>query len=254
MTGPVPSGVTALLCDADDTLIPSEAPAFEASAAVTNRFLAAHGIDRRVTGEELRTSSTGKNFRATARELAAAASVPVADLDRWVAEEAEVVTAHLRATLVPDPEVVGALTTLGGQLTLAAVSSSALARLDGSFTAAGLAGLLPPARRFSAEDSLPTPTSKPDPAVYLHACAQLGISPAEGLAVEDSVSGATSAVRAGCPTIGLVTFVPEGERRARSAALADAGAVAVVDSWAELDRLVTGRRAVPLAVGGHTAG
>ena len=254
MTGPVPEGVTALLCDVDDTLVPSEAPAFEASVEVTNRFLAAHGIDRRVTAEELRTSYTGKNFRTTARELAAAASVPVPDLDRWVAEEAQAVTAHLRATLTPDPEVVGALTELGDRLTLAAVSSSALARLEGSLTAAGLAGLLPPERRFSAEDSLPTPTSKPDPAVYLHACARLGIAPAEGLAVEDSVTGATAALRAGCPTIGVVGFVPAGERGARRAALADAGVLAVVSSWPELTGLVTGGRATADAVGGHTAG
>jgi hypothetical protein len=45
------------------------------------------------------------------------------------------------------------------------VSSSALARLAGCFTATELDRLIPPARRFSAEDSLPTPTSKPDPAV-----------------------------------------------------------------------------------------
>ena len=233
------AGVTALLCDADDSLFPSEAPAFEASVEVTNRFLAAHGIDRRVTAGELQTEFTGKNFRTTARELAAAAGVPAPDLDRWVAEEQEVVTAHLRATLTPDPEVLGALTTLGRRLTLAAVSSSALARLDGSFAAAGLADLLPPERRFSAEDSLPTPTSKPDPAVYLHACAQLGIDPAQGVAVEDSVSGATSAVRAGCPTIGNVTFVPPAERAARTAALADAGVLTVVGSWPELTRVLT---------------
>ena len=238
MTAQPLAGVTALLCDADDSLFPSEAPAFEASVEVTNRFLAAHGIDRRVTARELQTEFTGKNFRTTARELAAAASVGTPDLDRWVAEEKDLVTAHLRATLTPDPEVVGALTTLGRHLELAAVSSSALARLDGSFTAAGLADLLPPGRRFSAEDSLPTPTSKPDPAVYLHACDQLGISPAQGLAVEDSVSGATSAVRAGCPTVGNVTFVPAAERPARQAALTEAGVLTVVSSWAELVRLV----------------
>ena len=232
------AGVTTLLLDADDNLFPSEAPAFEASVEVTNRFLAAHGIDRTVTAAELQTSFTGKNFRTTARELAAEASVEAPDLDRWVAEEKDVVTAHLRATLTPDPEVTGALVELGRRLTLAAVSSSALARLDGSFTAAGLADLLPPDRRFSAEDSLETPTSKPDPAIYLHACDRLGIRPGQGLAVEDSVAGATSAVRAGCPTVGNVTFVAAAERPARQAALTEAGVLTVVSSWAEFTRLV----------------
>jgi HAD superfamily hydrolase (TIGR01509 family) len=230
--------VTALLCDADDTLFPSEAPAFEASVDVLNRWLAAAGIDERVTAEEQRSRAVGKNFRATVTDLAAEHGVGVEDLGRWVAEEAAVVTEHLRATLTPDAEVVRALTSLAEHLTLAAVSSSALARLEGCFSATGLAGLIPAERRFSAEDSLATPASKPDPAVYLQACAQLGIEPAEGLAVEDSVAGATSAVRAGCPTIGMVTFVPVAERARRRGQLADAGVLTVVASWPELTDLV----------------
>ena len=228
----------ALLCDADGNLFPSEEPAFVASADVTNRFLAAHGIDRSYTAEELRLATTGKNFRTTATDLTAAHGIAVEDLADWVAEEKEAVTGHLSRVLRPDEGVSSALTTLGGHLTLAAVSSSALTRLDGCFTATGLAELLPAARRFSAEDSLPTPTSKPDPAVYLHACAQLGIAPDQGLAVEDSVPGALSAVRAGCPTVGNLRFVPAAERAERAAQLTDAGVLAVVSSWAELTDLL----------------
>jgi beta-phosphoglucomutase-like phosphatase (HAD superfamily) len=239
------AGLRALLCDADDTLVPSEAPAFDASAEVTNRFLEAHGIDRRVTSEELRSGFTGKNFRTTARELAAAAGVDSPDLDEWVAEEKRVVTAHLGAVLRPDRQVLDVLSAAGRTLTLAAVSSSALTRLDGSFRAAGLGELFPPERRFSAEDSLPTPTSKPDPAVYLHACRELGIAPAEGLAVEDSVSGATSAVSAGCPTVGTVVFVPEAERAERRRRLEEAGVLAVVASWRELGELLLPALSLP---------
>jgi len=228
----------ALLCDADGNLFPSEEPAFVASADVTNRFLAAHGIDRRFTAEELRLASTGKNFRTTAAELAAAAGVPVTDLDTWVAEEKTAVTAHLGEVLRPDAEVTAALTALGRHLALAAVSSSALTRLAASFTATGLDELVPPADRYSAEDSLPTPTSKPDPAVYLHACARIGISPAQGLAVEDSVPGALSAVRAGCPTVGNLRFVAPAERAQRAAQLREAGVLAVVSTWSELTQLV----------------
>ena len=220
--------VTTLLCDADDTLFPSESPALEASVAVLNRWLAAAGIDEPVTAEEQRSRAVGKNFRATVTDLAAEHGVGIEDLGRWVAEEAAVVTEHLRATLTPDADVVEALTGLAEHLTLAAVSSSALARLEGCFSATGLSGLVPADRRFSAEDSLATPASKPDPAIYLHACAQLGIEPGQGLAVEDSVAGATSAVRAGCPTIGMVTFVPAAEQPRRRAQLADAGGAGVL--------------------------
>jgi beta-phosphoglucomutase-like phosphatase (HAD superfamily) len=228
----------ALLCDADGNLFPSEEPAFVASADVTNRLLTAHGIDERYTAEQLRLATTGKNFRTTATDLTAAHGVAVADLADWVAEEKAAVTAHLSAVLRPDDDVSTALATLGGHLTLAAVSSSALTRLAGCFTATELDQLIPPGRRYSAEDSLPTPTSKPDPAVYLHACTELGIAPEQGLAVEDSLPGALSAVRAGCPTVGNLRFVPAGERAERAAQLRDAGVLAVVSSWAELTDLL----------------
>jgi HAD superfamily hydrolase (TIGR01509 family) len=239
---PIPPALTerlqALLCDADGNLFPSEEPAFVASADVTNRFLAAHGIDQRFTAEELRLATTGKNFRTTAAELAASSGRPVEDLDAWVAEEKEAVTRHLAQVLRPDAEVTAALTTLSTRLTLAAVSSSALTRLAGCFTATGLDELVPPDRRFSAEDSLPAPTSKPDPAVYLHACAELGIAPEQGLAVEDSVPGALSAVRAGCPTVGNLRFVAPAERAERAQLLREAGVVAIVSSWTELTELL----------------
>jgi beta-phosphoglucomutase-like phosphatase (HAD superfamily) len=228
----------ALLCDADGNLFPSEEPAFEASAEVTNRFLAELGSSQRFTPEALRLAATGMNFRATAARFAAEMGREDVDVEPWVQEEKREVTAHLGRTLRPHEETTTALTAFAEQLTLAAVSSSALARLAACFTATGLDELIPAERRFSAEDSLPTPTSKPDPAVYLYACERLGIAPAAGLAVEDSVPGVLSAVAAGCPTVGNLLFVPEAERAARADALRNAGAIAVVTSWAELAGIV----------------
>jgi beta-phosphoglucomutase-like phosphatase (HAD superfamily) len=124
------------------------------------------------------------------------------------------------------------------------VSSSALARLAVCFTATGLDELIPVERRFSAEDSLPTPASKPDPAVYRHACDQLGIPPEAGLAVEDAVAGVRSAVAAGCPTVGNVLFVQPAERDERTTALLEAGAFTVVGSWDEVADLVGSRTLV----------
>jgi beta-phosphoglucomutase-like phosphatase (HAD superfamily) len=230
----VVSRLEALLCDADGNLFPSEEPAFVASAEVTNRFLAELGSTQRYTPEELRLAATGMNFRRTADRFAAELGRDDVDVEPWVAEERRAVTAYLGRTLRPHEETTTALTAFARRLTLAAVSSSALARLAACFTATGLDDLIPSARRFSAEDSLPTPTSKPDPAVYLHACRELGIAPAQGLAVEDSLPGVRSAVGAGCPTVGNLLFVQPGEREARAADLLEAGALAVVGSWAEL--------------------
>jgi beta-phosphoglucomutase-like phosphatase (HAD superfamily) len=232
----------ALLCDADGNLFPSEEPAFEASADVTNAFLESLGVGRRYSPEELRLATTGQTFRKTALELAevhavAAAVDPVA-LELWVAEERRRVTEHLGRVLSPDPEVRGPLRDLAPRWRLAAVSSSASVRLEASFEATGLDVLFPEPLRFSAEDSLPVPTSKPDPAIYTHALAQLGVAADDAIAVEDAVPGVRSAVGAGIPTVGNLVFVPPAERQARAEALRAAGATAVVESWRELQGLL----------------
>ena len=228
--------IEALLCDADGNLFPSEEPAFDASADVTNEFLAAHGVDRTYSAAELRRATTGKNFRTTATELAAChgATVESAELEYWVEEERRRVTAHLARVLEPDEEVRSALERLAERHLVCAVSSSASSRLAACFEATGLDALFPPAMRFSAEDSLPVPTSKPEPAIYTFACERLGVRPADALAVEDAVPGVMSAVGAGVETVGNVAFVPVEERYARAAALVDAGASSVIASWDDL--------------------
>ncbi|MBI2699799.1 MULTISPECIES: HAD family hydrolase [Mycobacterium] len=256
-----PARISTLLCDADGNLFPSEEPAFEASVEVTNRFLARFGVAARYTADELRKATTGKNFRSTATDLAVQAGVPVDEelargrphariasgedvatgralsafeLEQWVQQERDHVTAHLSVTLNPDDRVRGPLNFLACRYDLAAVSSSAAVRLNACFTATGLDSLIPAAVRFSAEDSLPVPTSKPDPAVYLLSGEVLGVAPARGLAIEDSVPGVLSAVAAGFVTVGNLMFVAPDERAARSRELVEAGASAITDSWSAL--------------------
>jgi beta-phosphoglucomutase-like phosphatase (HAD superfamily) len=248
-----------LLCDADGNLFPSEEPAFVASTTVTNAFLTSLGLPGEWTPEQLRLGSTGKNFRTTAVDLCVAGGAPVHPalagrhpdarttggpmltpdvLEHWVAEEKRQVSACLATVLEPDPDVLDPLGKLAPHLTLAAVSSSALARLAACFDATALTPLIPPQRRYSAEDSLPAPTSKPDPAVYRFAGQALGCAGAQALAVEDSAPGALSAVAAGFPTVGNVVFVPANERPDRIRELRDSGVAAVVTSWHELADLL----------------
>jgi beta-phosphoglucomutase-like phosphatase (HAD superfamily) len=258
--------IEVLLCDADGNLFPSEEPAFAASVAVTNAFLECFGLPGDCTAAELRVQTTGKNFRTTAVDLAVAGGVPVeaalgrgyddaviashqqivhghaltcAALEDWVLKERDAVTSHLAVALSPDAAVCEPLENLSRRYSLAAVSSSASLRLDACFIATGLDGLIPAEVRFSAEDSLPVPTSKPDPAVYQLAGQVLGIEGERGLAIEDSVPGVESAVAAGFPTIGNVMFVPPAERASRVEDLRDAGACAVIDAWSELDDFLT---------------
>ncbi|WP_253849349.1 HAD family hydrolase [Mycobacterium asiaticum] len=256
-----PALITTVLCDADGNLFPSEEPAFDASAQVTNRFLVRFGVPEQYTADQLRKSATGRNFRTTAVDFAVLGGVPIDpalasgrpyariatsaelaaghalgadELEEWVALERRHVTARLVATLRPDSRVQHALGALAARYALAAVSSSASARLDACFTATGLDDLIPAELRFSAEDSLPVPTSKPHPAAYLHTAEVLDIHPDQGLAVEDSVAGVRSAVAAGFVTIGNLMYVPNAERGMRSSELVDAGASAIADSWSAL--------------------
>ncbi len=231
-----------LLCDADGNLFPSEDPAFVASAEVTNRCLASLGVTRRYDPHELRLVATGKTFRTTIADLARDAGrgggLTREEVEHWVVEEQAAVSAHLADTLEPDPAVREPLARLAGRFKLAAVSSSALGRLDACFTATGLDALFAAHMRFSAEDSLPTPSSKPDPAIYAFAGDRLGITGAQGLAIEDSVPGVLSAVAAGFSTIGNVVFVAPQERAERVTALLAAGAAEVVESWSQLEAML----------------
>jgi HAD superfamily hydrolase (TIGR01509 family) len=237
---PVLDSAEVLLCDADGNLFASEGPAFEASAEVTNRLLADVGIGLRLGPRELRAFALGRNFRSTALDLATRHGVRLDPdlLDSYVQEERMRVTAHLGAVLSPVPDVRDPLELLAGRYRLAVVSSSATSRLDVCFEATGLDDLFPTRVRFSAEDSLTVPTSKPDPAVYLHAGRALGVAGRRGLAVEDAVAGVRSAVSAGFPTIGNLVFVPDEERDERAEALRAAGAIGIVDSWWELLELL----------------
>lgn len=256
-----PAPITTLLCDADDNLFGSERPAFDASTEVTNRFLARFGVTAPLSSEELRKRAVGKNFRNTALDLAVQCEVPMDkalthgrpaaviasaadlasgsalsadELEQWVLDERERVTAHLAVTLKPDPQVLEPLRDLASRYALAAVSSSATKRLRACFAATGLDSLISEAATFSAEDSLPVPTSKPDPAVYLQSGQVLGVAAEQGLAIEDSVAGVRSAVAAGYATVGNLMFVLPDERECRRAELIDAGAVAITDSWRAL--------------------
>jgi HAD superfamily hydrolase (TIGR01509 family) len=218
------SALEVVLCDADGNLFPSEEPAFEASARVTNRLLEELGAERRYGADELRRTAMGRTFRATAAWLAAQHGVALdaERLERYVAAEREEVVAHLSAVLAQ----------LGERYELALVSSSAIARLDACLTATELDAQFE--LRVSAEDSLAVPTSKPDPAVYAFALARLGVSAERAVAIEDAVAGVKSAVGAGIAAIGNLHFVAEDERAERADALRAAGACLVAGSWDEI--------------------
>ncbi len=76
---------------------------------------------------------------------------------------------------------------------------------------------------------------KPHPEPYLRAAAELGVDPADCVAIEDSNTGAKSAVAAGCTVLVVPNHVPvlDGERRVFVDSLAE---VEVDDLGRFLDR------------------
>jgi beta-phosphoglucomutase-like phosphatase (HAD superfamily) len=242
-----------LLCDADGNLFNSEEPAFAASHSVVNDFLEAIGSPRRFSSEQLRRQTTGRNFRSTARWLAEleGRALSDAELEPWVRRERREVTAHLKTTLKPDETIRSALIRLSEHFDLAIVTSSALSRVECCLCVTGLSDLFRPEWRFSAEDSLPLPRSKPHPDVYLHALACLGVSFDEALAIEDSVPGVRAATAAGVLTLGNTSFVAPGERAVVARELQLAGAIAVSSSWEEVADVAAGCQPahVPLGSG-----
>lgn len=233
------AGAPLLLCDADGNLFPSEEPAFAASAEVANALLAAFGSSRRYGPEELRREALGRSFRSTAAALLQAEGHEIGpeELESWVEREKQAVTAQLLEELKPNKEVTSALDQLQDRFRLAVVTSSAASRLAASLAVTGLTAYFPSEVRFSAEDSLPVPKSKPDPAVYEFALASLREPPERALAIEDSPAGVESAAAAGLAVAGNLAFAPADERRARAADLLSRGAFAVLDSWSELAAL-----------------
>lgn len=132
--------------------------------------------------------------------------LPQAELESYVKQEEDAVIAKLIAKASPCEGVTEELNKLreSRKYGMAVVSSSALRRVRASIVKVGQNDFFPHDYVFSAATSLETPTTKPDPAVYLHACKFIGVNPEECVAVEDSKYGAIAAFRAGIPCIGYV--------------------------------------------------
>ncbi|KAF9771986.1 hypothetical protein IL306_010342 [Fusarium sp. DS 682] len=234
-----PMKITTLLLDCDNTLVQSESLAFEASADLTNEILAARNVDLSFTGPDLQREFVGQNFQDMMRSIESKFNVSLnisdKELEHYASMEDDRVISKLMQKLEPCEGANAELERLKGHYRLAVVSSSALRRVRASLDKAGQADFFDSNHVFSAADSLPTPTSKPDPAVYLHALKVMGKSASECVAVEDSRSGATSANRAGIITIGYTGAceTPQ-EAEALRVVLKKAGCKLVMDKWNEV--------------------
>jgi HAD superfamily hydrolase (TIGR01509 family) len=157
------------------------------------------------------------------------------DMEKYVRMEEDAVIAKLKAALKPCPGVDEQLEKLAasGKYTMSVVSSSALRRVKASIEKVGQDKYFQGDVVFSAATSLEKPTSKPDPAIYLHALNKLGKKAEESIAIEDSKSGTLSGTRAGMKVVGYVGPYAPDKRGEMEKVLRDAGAVVIMQDWSE---------------------
>ncbi len=180
----------------------------------------------------------GQNFRGVVVSLQKKFGFPLTpqELEGFVGQEEDRVIDTLLKKGEPCVGVNAQLEKLAAdkKYGLAVVSSSALRRVQASIKKVGQDVYFPPEHVFSAATSLPVPTTKPDPAIYLWACKVIGKNPGECVAVEDSRSGTLSAVRAGIPVIGYVgSYTDEAKQKEMEAVLKGAGAQVLMNHWDE---------------------
>lgn len=183
----------------------------------------------------------GQNFRGVVGGVQKkfGFSLEPKEVDDLVGQELGRVIATLKEKAEPCEGVMPVLDKLYKEKKygLAVVSSSALSRVQASVEKVGQAKYFPPDHIFSAATSLPVPTTKPDPAIYLHACKVIGKDPSECVAVEDSKSGALSGIRAGIPVMGYVgSYEGEMKQKEMDALMKDLGVKVVMKDWADFEK------------------
>jgi HAD superfamily hydrolase (TIGR01509 family) len=163
-------------------------------------------------------------------EAAAGRSLP----ENFAANLAAAVLRRIRTDLRATAHVEYALTWLRGPKCVA--SSSPIERIRVSLESTGLLRFFEP-HLFSAGD---VPRGKPQPDLFLHVAAQMSVSPADCIVVEDSPAGVSAAHAAGMAPIGFVGGSHAGPNL--GAQLTRAGARAVIADMRALKSTVVALR------------
>lgn len=197
-----------IIFDCDGVLVDSEPLSMRVDVAI----LAENGV--RISEHEAHARFVGKTFAAMIAEMEAEHGIRFpADvsaqkdrrlLDLYALElrPVEGITEALRALPTPPHSVA---------------SNSPEERVAAALRVAGLA---PWFGRITTFEHVAN--GKPEPDVFLASAERAGFRPEDCLVIEDSVTGVTAAVRAGCAVLGFTGTHPDPEAHARRLAAAGA--------------------------------
>ncbi len=218
--------ISHIIFDCDGVLVDSEPLSMRADVEILKRY----GID--ITPAEAHRRFVGRTFEAMIQELSAQRGVVFPDglLDAKNARVAELYRSELQLVRgVRD--ALESIRNLG--LTMSIASNSPKERVKLALQLTGLNGYFKD-NIFTFED---VPHGKPAPDVFLLAAKKAGVRAEDCLVVEDSMTGVTAAVDAGCWTLGF-TGTHEDED-AHGAKLKDIGAEALFAKMVDLPALVS---------------
>ncbi|MFZ0215195.1 MAG: HAD family phosphatase [Candidatus Dormiibacterota bacterium] len=187
-----PSPPAAAVFDCDGLLIDTE-PLW---TIAENALFARYG---RVFSPDGKRALLGTTGDAAGRVLARLLDQPERGRE-LLAELVELVDVELGAAR-PMPGVLELLAGLDGRLPIAAASNSPRRLLRRSLEGSGLHDRFP---TILTSDDVANP--KPAPDLYVAACARLGASPSQAIALEDSPTGVAAARAAGLWVIGVPSY------------------------------------------------
>jgi HAD superfamily hydrolase (TIGR01509 family) len=162
------------------------------------------------------------------------------ELEEYVKKEEDKVISKFEEYLAPCEGVEPVLAKLKeeNKYFFAVVSSSALRRVKASIIKVGQDKYFDLDHIYSAASSLDKPTSKPDPAIYIHALRVIGKDASDCVAIEDSKSGVGSATNAKIKTIGYVGPYEPEKRAEMGQKLKEAGACIIMNDWSEFPKCI----------------
>lgn len=233
-----PPRIKQIFFDCDNTLVKTEDITVEAAADVVNKCLADHNVDIRYSTEQIVYEFFGMTASRMLKPLAKGIGFELtpAKLAEYAKHEEDLVIDLIHTKAKPCTGIKAVLEELhkSGEYKLAVVSSSPTRRIRAALEAADIAQYFDHDQVYSAKSSMPTPISKPNPAIYKWAMEKNNVYPWECVAVEDSRSGARSAIKADIACIAYVgAYITQAQRDQVAMTLRFEGCNEVMHSYSE---------------------